>query len=89
MPARSQRIPLEIKDVTVLQGDKERSGKMNLSNRTRPRTTSEVQGEAVIRSRPKDDLMPASRARELGLDLRDIMLDLDPGMLGWTPPRTR
>ena len=26
---------------------------------------------------------------DLELDLRDVMLDLDPGMLAWTPPRTR
>ena len=23
---------------------------------------------------------------DLELDLRDVMLDLDPGMLAWTPP---
>ena len=26
---------------------------------------------------------------DLELDLRDVMLDLDPGMLTWTAPRTR
>lgn len=26
---------------------------------------------------------------DLDLDLRDVMLDLDPGMLAWTPPPTR
>jgi len=26
---------------------------------------------------------------DLDLGLRDVMLDLDPGMLTWTPPQTR
>ncbi len=26
---------------------------------------------------------------DLDLDLRDVMLDLDPGMLAWTPPPTQ
>ena len=26
---------------------------------------------------------------DLDLDLVDVMLDLDPGMLAWTPSRTR
>ena len=26
---------------------------------------------------------------DLDLDLLDVMLDLDPGMLAWSPPRTR
>ena len=26
---------------------------------------------------------------DLELELRDVMLDLDPGMLTWTPPPTR
>ena len=26
---------------------------------------------------------------DLELDLRDVMLDLDPGMLAWTPPPAR
>lgn len=30
-----------------------------------------------------------SRSTEIDLDLLDVMLDLDPGMLAWTPPRTR
>ena len=30
-----------------------------------------------------------SRPVELDVDLRDVMLDLDPGMLAWTPPRTK
>ena len=29
------------------------------------------------------------RSGDLDLDLRDVMLDLDPGMLAWTPPRRR
>lgn len=31
----------------------------------------------------------ARRSSDLELDLRDVMLDLDPGMLAWTPPPTR
>ena len=26
---------------------------------------------------------------DLEIDLNEVMLDLDPGMLAWTPPRTR
>ena len=29
------------------------------------------------------------RSGDLDLDLRDVMLDLDPGMLVWTPPPTK
>ena len=28
------------------------------------------------------------RADDLDVDLRDVMLDLDPGMLAWTPSPT-
>lgn len=34
-------------------------------------------------------LFDPRRSGDLDLDLRDVMLDLDPGMLAWTPPRTR
>ena len=36
-----------------------------------------------------DETDPRSRDLDLDLDLRDLMLDLDPGMLAWTPQRTR
>lgn len=47
---------------------------MNLWSVTEHRTTPEEQ-----------DVAPG----DLDLNLRDVMLDLDPGMLAWTPPRTR
>lgn len=35
------------------------------------------------------NLFDPRRSGDLELDLSDVMLDLDPGMLAWTPPPTR
>lgn len=61
---------------------------MNLWNATGHRTTSEAQDVVTTRARRGDATSPWPPG-DLDLDLRDVMLDLDPGMLAWTPPRTR
>lgn len=35
------------------------------------------------------NLFDTRRSGDLELDLSDVMLDLDPGMMDWTPPPTR
>ena len=56
---------------------------MNLANVAGHRTTSEAQGVMTTRSRGEDATSPW-RLGQLDLDLLDVMLDLDPGMLVWT-----
>jgi hypothetical protein len=71
-------------DETVHDRDIGGSGEMNLWNVTSHHTTSEAQDVATARSRPEDGAS-SRRPGDLDLDLLEVMRDLDPGMLAWTP----